>query len=110
LEQNMNIVSLQSDALRLRWNETTPAGLGAPIKDIVMFAALATLIFLATLWLIAIVAAMILEESGSKIVAALKGRSSLAYQPTISPIVVRFRQRPRAQWVLLARPRLRAAA
>ena len=38
-----------------------------------MIAALGTLIFLATLWLLVVVGAMVLEESGEKIVAVLKG-------------------------------------
>ena len=39
-----------------------------------MIAALGTLVFLATLWLIVVVGAAILEESGAKIAAALKGQ------------------------------------
>jgi len=38
-----------------------------------MIAALGTLIFLATIWLLVVVGAMVLEESGEKIVAVLKG-------------------------------------
>jgi hypothetical protein len=44
-----------------------------------MIAALGTLPFLATLWLLAVVGAQTLEESGAKIAAALKGRHP---QPT----------------------------
>ena len=38
-----------------------------------MIAALGTLPFLATLWLLAVLGAQVLEESGAKIAAALKG-------------------------------------
>ena len=38
-----------------------------------MIAALGTLAFLATLWLLVVVGAAVLEESGAKIAAALKG-------------------------------------
>ena len=38
-----------------------------------MIAALATLVFLATLWLLVVVGAAILEESGARIAAGLKG-------------------------------------
>ena len=41
-----------------------------------MTAALGTLPFLATLWLLVVLGAAILEESGAKIAAALKGHSS----------------------------------
>jgi hypothetical protein len=40
-----------------------------------MIAALGTLPFLATLWLLAVLGAQVLEESGAKIAAALKGRA-----------------------------------
>ena len=40
-----------------------------------MTAALGTLAFLATLWLLVVVGAAVLEESGAKIAAALKGKS-----------------------------------
>jgi hypothetical protein len=39
-----------------------------------MTGALANLVFLATLWLIVVVGARCLEESGAKIAAALKGK------------------------------------
>ena len=41
-----------------------------------MNAALGTLPFLATLWLLVVLGAAILEESGAKIAAALKGHSA----------------------------------
>ena len=39
-----------------------------------MIAPLGTLAFLATLWLLIVVGASVLEESGAKIAAALKGK------------------------------------
>lgn len=48
-----------------------------------MIAALGTLPFLATLWLLAVLGAAILEESGAKIAAALKGQQQPSFrQPT----------------------------
>jgi hypothetical protein len=72
----------------------------------VMIAALGTLPFLATLWLLVVLGARILEESGAKIAAALKGE-------TVRPqaiVSVRMRMRPRTQQVRRAAPILRAAA
>lgn len=72
-----------------------------------MIAALGTLVFLATLWLLVVVGAAILEESGAKIAAALKGQSARnSRQVVYSP----FRIRPRVRQPMRARPRLRAAA
>ena len=73
-----------------------------------MLAALGTLPFLATLWLLVVLGAAVLEESGAKIAAALKGE-------TVCPlpsrqVMVRLRARPRAQQVRRAEPPLRAAA
>ncbi len=76
-----------------------------------MIAPLATLVFLAALWLGAKVALEHIVEGG-KIVAALRGRSMLAMPPqSVRPISVRFR--PRAEAVrrpLRAQPEWRAAA
>lgn len=74
-----------------------------------MLAPLATLAFLATLWLVAVVVAGMLAENG-KIVAALNGLSPLASAPRIRPTPVRVSQRFRAQRALRAQPRWRAAA
>ena len=71
-----------------------------------MIAALGTLAFLATLWLLVVVGAAILEESGAKIAAALKGEAP--HQATVVP--VRVRTRPRLQQPMRASARLRAAA
>ena len=46
-----------------------------------MLAALGTLPFLATLWLLTVLGARILEESGAKIAAALKGETARAQPP-----------------------------
>ncbi len=76
-----------------------------------MIAPLATLAFLATLWLIARIA-LDYAGSGAKISAALRGRSMLALPPeSVQPISVRFQ--PRAESVrrlVRAQPEWRAAA
>lgn len=67
-----------------------------------MIAALGTLVFLVTLWLIIVVGAAVLEESGAKIAAALKGKP--AHRPVQVPVRVRIRARvqqpvhARAEW------------
>ena len=71
-----------------------------------MIAPLATLAFLATLWLIVVVGASVLEESGARIAAALKGKSR---QPQMT-VPVRVRGRSRLQKPMRAKPRWRAAA
>jgi hypothetical protein len=64
-----------------------------------MTAAMGTLVFLATLWLLVVVGAGVLEESGAKIVAALKGR-----QIALTPIgSVPARARSRAPFAKLKR-------
>ena len=71
-----------------------------------MIAALATLAFLVTLWMLVVVGAAILEESGAKIAAALKGK--VRHPATVVP--VRMRTRPRLQHAMRASAKLRAAA
>ena len=71
-----------------------------------MISALGTLVFLATLWLIVVVGAAVLEESGAKIAAALKGKP--AHQPSI--VRVRVRTRVRLNRPVRASARWRAAA
>ena len=67
-----------------------------------MIAAFGTLAFLATLWLIVVVGAAVLEESGAKIAAALKGEP--AHRPISVPVRTRMRvqrrqpMRARAAW------------
>ncbi len=67
-----------------------------------MIAALGTLAFLVTLWLIVVLGASVLEESGAKIAAAFKGvpRATLRHGPLGLRSRARFRQpiRGRAQW------------
>jgi hypothetical protein len=72
-----------------------------------MIAAFGTLVFLATLWLLVVVGAMVLEESGARIAAALKGapqRRKLELKP------MRLRLRQGAQPAMRATARWRAAA
>ena len=71
-----------------------------------MIAAFGTLAFLVTLWMLVVVGAAVLEESGAKIAAALKGK--VPHQPTVVP--VRVRTRPRMQQPMRASAKLRAAA
>ena len=60
-----------------------------------MASALGTLPFLATLWLLAIICAAVLEESGAKIAAALKGKP--VHTTSIRPAMrVRVRWNSRA--------------
>jgi hypothetical protein len=72
-----------------------------------MIAAFGTLAFLATLWLLVVVGAAVLEESGAKIAAALKGE-----RPRSSAYVVpmRLRSRPRLLKPMRATAQWRAAA
>jgi hypothetical protein len=73
-----------------------------------MIAALGTLAFLATLWLLGVVGAAVLEESGAKIAAALKGIP--ARQPATATARLRIRAHPRLMQPVRVRPQLRAAA
>lgn len=67
-----------------------------------MTAALGTLPFLATLWLLIVLGARIIEESGAKIAAALKGKPQrLPVSPTVMRVRVRWRSAPMrgaSQW------------
>jgi hypothetical protein len=81
--------------------------LGVETKDHAMTAALGTLSFLATLWLLVVVGAAVLEESGAKIAAALKGKSG---EPQLALVRSRFRPRTRVQQPMRAPARWRAAA
>lgn len=73
-----------------------------------MTAALGTLVFLSTLWLLVVVGAAILEESGAKIAAAFRGKAPASSVPTFAP--VRVRTRTRVQQPLRASAKWRAAA
>ena len=71
-----------------------------------MMTALATLPFLATLWLLVVLGARVLEESGAKIAAALKGKP-------LHRSVENRRMRVRVRYghsAMRAAPRWRAAA
>ena len=72
-----------------------------------MTAALGTLVFLTTVWMIVVVGAAVLEESGAKIAAALKGTP--LRQPVMQGRTVRIRMRHSPR-VMRAEPRWRAAA
>ena len=75
-----------------------------------MLAVFATLTFLIAMWLCAVAAAASLEQSGYKVVAALKGRPSLE-PASIMPVAGRVSQRyPSPRRPLRARVELRAAA
>jgi len=71
-----------------------------------MIAPLGTLAFLATLWLLVVLGASVLEESGAKIAAALKGKPPRREMP----VSARVRIRSRFQKPIRAKARLRAAA
>ena len=71
-----------------------------------MIAPLGTLVFLATVWLLVVLGASVLEESGAKIAAALKGKP--AYPQSFVP--VRMRARYRVERPIRAKPKWRAAA
>ena len=73
-----------------------------------MIAALATLTFLVTLWMLVVVGAAVLEASGGKILAALKGR---VLAPTVATHPVRMRhQRYQPHRAVRISARQRAAA
>jgi hypothetical protein len=73
-----------------------------------MLAPLATLTFLGTLWLLVVLGAAVLEESGAKVAAALKGAHRL--QRGVAGTALRFHTRPRVGRPMRAQPRWRAAA
>jgi hypothetical protein len=72
-----------------------------------MIAALGTLPFLATLWLLTVLGAQVLEESGAKIAAALKGRK---VQPNSAVTPMRLEIRARRLPVTHRPQQWRAAA
>ena len=72
-----------------------------------MTAALGTLVFLILVWLLVVVGAAVLEASGEKILAALKGKP--ANNP-VEAMPVRIRTRPRLQQPMRATAEWRAAA
>lgn len=72
-----------------------------------MMAPLGTLVFLVTLWLLVVVGAAVLEESGARIAAALKGDQSCQATARAGR---RRHSRPVARKTMLVAPRRRAAA
>ena len=72
-----------------------------------MTAALGTLPFLATLWLLIVLGARALEESGAKVAAALKG-NPVRQPEVIAPMRLRIRAAKRTP--TRAASRMRAAA
>ena len=72
-----------------------------------MIAAFGTLAFLATMWLIVVLGAAVLEESGAKILAALKG---VPTQQPLTAVSVRMRVRRRNPAPMRATANFRAAA
>ena len=73
-----------------------------------MTAALDTLVFLATLWLLVVMGASVLEESGAKIVAALKGKP--IGRALSDPVAARIRIRRGLSQPIRSSERMRAAA
>lgn len=73
-----------------------------------MTAALGALPFVATLWLLVVLGAAILEESGAKIAAALKGHPLALRSDHLPP--ARTRARAWLRQPMPARPTWRAAA
>ena len=71
-----------------------------------MIAPLGTLAFLATLWLLVVLGAAVLGESGARIAAALKGTP--ARRPMLVPL--RVRAGARLQQPIRAKAQWRAAA
>ena len=73
-----------------------------------MTAVLGTLPFLATLWLLVVLGAAVLEESGAKIAAALKGEPKPL--PSGGTVTIRLRGRERIETPRSASVQWRAAA
>lgn len=75
-----------------------------------MIAALATVLFLTTLWFLGALALATVEKDGAKVLAALKGQSPLATAPIVRPTNRKVELRARATRQMRARPTLRVAA
>ena len=73
-----------------------------------MLGAFGTLAFLTALWLIVVLGARVLEESGARIAAALKGKPRR--NPSLQIAPARVRAPSRLQQPMRAAPRWRAAA
>ena len=90
----------------------TVSGWAKNNRETLMLAPLATLAFLATIWLLVRITLDMIDESGVKMLAAVRGQSVLS-QPPLSgrPISVRFQPRAgSARRPLHVRPEWRAAA
>jgi hypothetical protein len=72
-----------------------------------MLSVLGTLPFVATIWLLLVLSAAVLEESGAKIAAALKGHHQPAPRPGAR---IQARSRACAVKPMRAQPQWRAAA
>jgi hypothetical protein len=92
-EQKANIVAVQQHASTPR-NETGFCGFNAQPRNDAMLAVLSTLAFAGTLWLIGVIALRMIDESGGKILAALKGQSPIA-TPQLAPVALRVGARAR---------------
>jgi hypothetical protein len=73
-----------------------------------MFAPIATLVFLSTLWLLVVLGATLLEESGARIAAALKGEGTK--RPSAACYIRRGIRRSAVNETRLREERMRAAA
>jgi len=107
-EQTGNIAPPHSGVLAQIGTKQVQFGWALLRRTDAMIAALGTLTFLATLWLLVVVGAAVLEESGAKIAAALKGTAKR--QPSINLAPMRVRARARVKAPMRAEPRWRAAA
>jgi hypothetical protein len=106
-EQNRNIPLIPATCRAMA--EQSVSGVVQPLaRDKAMLAPFATLIFLATLWLIARLVAELAGDSGSRIAAALFGRLHRT-EARIPAMRVRF-SAPRPARPLRARQQWRAAA
>ncbi len=85
----------------------TPEWFGAQTGIKIMLAPLATLAVLTILWLVNLVIADMFNQSGEKIIAALKGRSALAMAPAVRPVAVRVSQRSRVARAVHVLPQMR---
>jgi hypothetical protein len=72
----------------------TVSGWAENDREMLMLAPLATLAFLATLWFVARVALEMADETGAKMLAALRGQSMIALPPqSVRPVTVRLSSR-----------------
>ncbi len=72
-----------------------------------MIAAFGTLVFLSTLWMLVVIGAAILEQSGSKIVTAFLGKPRL---PVLTLVPLSVRSTARQPEPIRVKAQIRAAA